>query len=65
MMKHTPMDPAERAKQFMPFAALKGLPEALRAVEEEVESEAENPDKISFINEIPCATIDSDYLSGD
>lgn len=27
--KRTPMSPADRAKQFMPFAALKGLPEAL------------------------------------
>lgn len=27
--QRTPMSPADRAKQFMPFAALKGLPEAL------------------------------------
>ena len=26
---HSPMSQADRAKQFMPFAALKGLPEAL------------------------------------
>ncbi len=30
------MSPADRAKQFMPFAALKGLPEALRKKEIEV-----------------------------
>ena len=30
------MSPAERAKQFMPFAALKGYEEALRAKEKEV-----------------------------
>lgn len=29
----TKMSPADRAKQFMPFAALKGLPEALAARE--------------------------------
>ena len=39
-MGHKPAHPMpieERAKQFMPFAALKGLPEALKAVEEEAE----------------------------
>jgi len=30
------MDRAERAKQFMPFAALKGYEEALRKKEQEV-----------------------------
>lgn len=35
--KRTKMSPQERAKQFMPFAALKGYEEALRKVEEEVE----------------------------
>lgn len=30
----------ERAKQFMPFAALAGLPEALARVEKEVEEES-------------------------
>lgn len=30
---HTKMDISNRAKQFMPFAALKGLPEALAAKE--------------------------------
>ena len=32
------MDRNERAKQFMPFDAVKGLREALKAKEEEVES---------------------------
>lgn len=31
------MDREERAKQFMPFAALKGYPEALRKKEQQVE----------------------------
>ena len=31
------MDRAERAKQFMPFAALKGYQEALRKKEQEVQ----------------------------
>ena len=30
----------QRAKQFMPFAALKGYEEALRAVEKEIEEAA-------------------------
>ena len=38
------MTPAERAKQFMPFAALKGYEEALRKTEERIE--AENAAKI-------------------
>ena len=37
----TPMPVSERAKQFMPFAALKGYEEALRAKEREVEQNAE------------------------
>lgn len=35
------MSPADRAKQFMPFAALKGLPEALRKKEMEVAQKLE------------------------
>ncbi len=31
-----PMSPADRAKQFMPFAALKGLPEALAEKEKRI-----------------------------
>lgn len=34
---HVKMTPEERAKQFMPFAALKGYEEALRAKEKEIE----------------------------
>lgn len=38
MGKNRPkMSPAERAKQFMPFAALKGYEEALREKEREME----------------------------
>lgn len=36
--KRTKMTRGERAKQFMPFAALKGYEEALRKMEEEVEN---------------------------
>lgn len=35
------MDREERAKQFMPFAALKGYHEAIRKKEREVESKME------------------------
>ncbi len=35
------MSPAERAKQFMPFAALKGYEEALREKEKTVASRIE------------------------
>lgn len=35
------MDRNERAKQFMPFDAVKGLKEALKAKEEEVEASLE------------------------
>ena len=34
MKRHPPMSPLHRAKQFMPFNALAGLDEALRAAEE-------------------------------
>lgn len=37
------MTPAERAKQFMPFAALKGYEEALRKVEREHEERMTKP----------------------
>lgn len=36
------MSPADRAKQFMPFAALKGYEEALRKKEQEVEERMKN-----------------------
>lgn len=35
------MSPADRAKQFMPFAALKGYEEALREKEREMEAKME------------------------
>ncbi len=35
MSVHKKMTRSERAKQFMPFAALKGYPEALQRAEEE------------------------------
>ncbi len=35
--QYAKMDPSDRAKQFMPFAALKGYEEALRAKEAEIE----------------------------
>ena len=37
----TRMDRENRAKQFMPFAALKGYPEALRSVEQVWEPQTE------------------------
>lgn len=40
------MDRAERAKQFMPFAALKGYEEALRAKEAEVEARMETEGRL-------------------
>lgn len=36
------MDKSERAKQFMPFDAVKGFREALRAKEEEVLEKTKN-----------------------
>ena len=46
------MDRAQRAKQFLPFAALKGLPEALEQAEKEV--------NLSFNNESSYDTMDKD-----
>lgn len=40
------MDPSERAKQFMPFAALKGYEEALRKKEEEIEAKMALQDSV-------------------
>lgn len=39
---HIKMTTEERAKQFMPFAALKGYEEALREVEKEREQSADS-----------------------
>ena len=38
-MNRKKMDRSDRAKQFMPFAAVTGLEEALRQKEKEVESD--------------------------
>lgn len=45
--KHTPMPVSDRAKQFMPFAALKGLPEALAEKEKPSEPRRELSDDMS------------------
>lgn len=55
---HIKMTPEERAKQFMPFAALKGYEEALRAMEKRVEMQAEN--KVESIK-IDMLEYDSDF----
>lgn len=53
----------DRAKQFMPFAALKGLPEALAAKEKAVspkyELSKEMPDdpEITFPSEMPDTSL--------
>lgn len=39
------MSREDRAKQFMPFAALKGYPEALRKKEKEVEEQKQKEKK--------------------
>lgn len=56
-MDRVKMDVEDRAKQFLPFAALKGLPEALEKVEKEV--------NLSFIKPSSCDTMDEDYKAGD
>lgn len=43
------MDRSDRAKQFMPFDAVKGLQEALRAKEQEVE-EKQNQQTVKIRN---------------
>lgn len=40
------MSREDRAKQFVPFAALKGYPEALRKKEKEIEAQKEKRDDI-------------------
>ncbi|MBQ5951517.1 MAG: hypothetical protein IJL66_05195 [Lachnospiraceae bacterium] len=40
-IRHPPMPREERAKQFLPFAAIKVLPEALRRAEEEAARRAQ------------------------
>ena len=46
MANRPKMSREDRAKQFMPFAALKGYPEALRKKEKEVEAQKEKTDDI-------------------
>ena len=41
-IKHPPMPREERAKQFLPFAALKEYPDALRREEERFAADPEN-----------------------
>lgn len=41
MANRAKMSREDRAKQFMPFAALKGYPEALRRKEKEIEAKKE------------------------
>ncbi len=46
MANRAKMSRQDRAKQFMPFAALKGYPEALRKKEKELEVQKEKKDDI-------------------
>ena len=46
MVNRPKMSREDRAKQFMPFAALKGYPEALRKKEKEIEEQKEKRDDI-------------------
>ena len=46
MANRPKMNREDRAKQFMPFAALKGYPEALRKKEKEIEASKEKKDDI-------------------
>ena len=46
MANRMKMSRQERAKQFMPFAALKGYSEALRKKEKEIESHKEKKDDV-------------------
>lgn len=54
--KRIPMSAADRAKQFMPFAALKGLPEALAEKERPREPRRElSEDSAARLNEQLCS----------
>lgn len=46
MVNRPKMSREDRAKQFMPFAALKGYPEALRKKEKEIETRKDTKDDI-------------------
>lgn len=50
---HPKMDRLNRAKQFMPFDALKGFREALREKEREIEAEQENRRSMEEMDESP------------
>ncbi len=52
------MSPQERAKQFMPFAALKGYEEALRKKEEEAEARALKKNE-PFYEDLPETTFEA------
>ena len=53
MSMHAKMDRAERAKQFMPFAALKGYEEALRAKEHIVVPKTElSEERLNELDEV-------------
>lgn len=52
---HIKMTKEERAKQFMPFAALKGYEEALRKKELEIEEKAETEKELFIDEEYPTA----------
>jgi len=63
---HPKMERSERAKQFLPFAALKGYEEALRAKEIEMLNLAENQLQTEHIDMIEYVTDDLDiYDFGD
>ncbi len=48
---HPPMPPRERAKQFMPFAAVRGLEQALRERERQTQARVElQPDEAEAID---------------
>lgn len=54
--KRSPMPVSDRAKQFMPFAALKGLPEALAEKERLREPRRELSEEMAArLNETLCA----------
>lgn len=57
--KRAKMSPADRAKQFLPFSALKGYEEALRRKEEEIEALANRKNE-PFADDSEVSRQDSD-----
>ena len=51
------MERAERAKQFMPFAALKGYPDALRKKEEIIAAKAELSEELKAALDIKLSQV--------